>query len=103
MATELAPAGHDMALLMLCAALGIRGVCKAAEAEGWQDAGPPAPHPERLNVFPTSAARCPLLVVNLAHFVHPDGGHRPACELTEPQRPAACVGTRATPPGCVLS
>lgn len=74
---------------------------RPTEAEGWQDAGTPAPNPdsllqtfarEQLNVFPTSATHCPLLVVNVAHFIHPDGVHIPACELTEPRRTVAHNG-----------
>lgn len=33
-ATELAPAQHDTALLVLCAALGIRGACEADRGRG---------------------------------------------------------------------
>lgn len=99
--------------LYSCCALPWASVVRArpTEAEGWQDAGTPAPNPdsllqtfarEQLNVFPTSATHCPLLVVNVAHFIHPDGVHIPACELTEPRRTVARNGA-LEPGGTAMS
>lgn len=88
---------------------------RLAEAEGWQDAGTLAPNPdshlqtfarERLNVFPNSATHCPLLAVNLAHFIRPEGVHIPAPELTEPRRTVAVMeheSSTSRKHGCVLS